>query len=40
LLESAPEAASDEEFEQIAEHFGVSPMVIGYQVRNQLVSHA
>lgn len=40
LLESPPEVATDEELEQIAEHFGVSPMVVGYQVRNQLIAHA
>ena len=39
LLESPPEVASDEELEQIAEHFGVASMVIGHQVRNQLVAH-
>ncbi len=38
LLQSPPELASDEELEQIAEHFGVSSMVIGHQVRNQLVA--
>jgi len=38
LLESPPEVASDEELEQVAEHFGVSSMVIGHQVRNQLVA--
>jgi len=38
LLESPPEVASEEEMEQIAEHFGVSSMVIGHQVRNQLVA--
>lgn len=40
LLESPPEVASEEELEQIAEHYGVSSMVIGHQVRNQLVAHA
>jgi hypothetical protein len=37
MLQSPPEVASDEELEQVAEHFGVASMVIGHQVRNQLV---
>jgi Zn-dependent peptidase ImmA (M78 family) len=37
LLQSPPEAASDEELEQIADHYGVSSMVIGHQLRNQLI---
>jgi hypothetical protein len=40
LLDSLPEAASDEELEQIAEHFAVSPVVIEHQVTNQLLTPA
>ena len=38
LLESPPEAASQEELEQIAQRFGVSSMVIEHQVRNHLIA--
>ena len=38
LLESPPEAASQEELEQIAQKFGVSSMVIEHQVRNHLIA--
>lgn len=38
LLESKPESAPEEELDQIAEHFDVSPMVIGLQVRNHLIA--
>jgi Zn-dependent peptidase ImmA (M78 family) len=40
LLDSPPEAVSDEELEQIAEHFAVSPVVIEHQVSNQLLTPA
>jgi hypothetical protein len=40
LLESPPEAASQEELEQIAQHYGVSSMVIEHQLRNHLIAPA
>lgn len=40
LLESRPEAASQEELEQIAHRYGVSSMVIEHQVRNHLIAQA
>ncbi len=40
LLESPPEAASQEEVEQIAQRYGVSSMVIEHQLRNHLISSA
>ncbi len=38
LLESPPEAASQEELEQIAQRYGVSSMVIEHQLRNRLIA--
>jgi hypothetical protein len=38
LLESPPEAASQEELEQVAQRFGVSSMVVEHQVRNHLIA--
>ena len=38
LLESPPEAASQEELEQIAQRYGVSSMVIEHQLRNHLIA--
>ena len=38
LLESPPEAASQEELEQIAQRFGVSSILIEHQVRNHLIA--
>lgn len=40
LLESAPEAASQEEVEQIAQRYGVSSMVIEHQLHNHLIGQA
>ena len=40
LLESPPEAASQEELEQIAQRYGVSSMVIEHQLRNHLIVQA
>jgi hypothetical protein len=40
LLESPPEAASQEELEQIAQRYGVSSMVIEHQLRNHLLAPA
>jgi Zn-dependent peptidase ImmA (M78 family) len=40
LLESPPETASQEELEQIALRYGVSPVVIEHQVRNHLILRA
>ncbi len=40
LLESPPEAASQEELEQIAQHYRVSSMVIEHQLRNHLIASA
>jgi hypothetical protein len=40
LLESPPEAASEEELEQIAQRYGVSSMVIEHQLRNHLIAPA
>lgn len=40
LLESPPEAASQEELEQIAQRYGVSSMVIEHQPRNHLIAPA
>lgn len=40
LLESPPEAASQEEVEQIAQRYGVSSMVIEHQLRNHLIATA
>ena len=40
LLESPPEAASQEELEQIAQRYGVSSMVIEHQLRNHLPAPA
>lgn len=40
LLESPPEAASQEEVEQIAQRYGVSSMVIEHQLRNHLIAQA
>lgn len=40
LLESPPEAASQEEVEQIAQRFGVSSIVIERQLQNQLIAQA
>jgi len=37
-LESEPGAVSDEELDQMADHFGVSPRVIDHQIRNQLLA--
>jgi hypothetical protein len=39
-LESPPEAASQEELEQIAQRYGVSSMVIEHQLRNHLIAPA
>jgi hypothetical protein len=38
LLNSPPEEATDEELERIADHFGVSPLVVEHQVANQLLA--
>jgi hypothetical protein len=38
LLESKPGSASEEELDQIAEHFDVSSMVVSLQVRNHLIA--
>lgn len=38
LLESKPGVASEEELDQIAAHFDVSPMVVSLQVRNHLLA--
>jgi hypothetical protein len=38
LLNSPPEEATDEELERIADHFGVSPVVVEHQVANQLLA--
>ncbi len=40
FLESPPEAASQEELEQIAQRYGVSSMVIEHQLRNHLIAPA
>lgn len=40
LLESPPEAVSEEEVEQIAHRYGVSSMVIEHQLRNHLIAQA
>ena len=40
LLESPPEAASQEELKQIAQRYGVSSMVIEHQLRNHLIAAA
>ncbi|WP_300609666.1 ImmA/IrrE family metallo-endopeptidase [Trebonia sp.] len=40
LLESPPEAASQEEVEQIAQRYGVSSIVIEHQLQNQLIARA
>ncbi len=40
LLESPPEAASQEELEQIAQHYRVSSVVIEHQLRNHLIASA
>ena len=40
LLESPPEAASQEEVEQIAQRYGVSSMVVDHQIRNHLIGLA
>lgn len=40
LLESPPEATSQEEIEQIAQRYGVSSMVIEHQLRNHLIAAA
>jgi hypothetical protein len=40
LLESPPETASEEELDPIAQHYGVSPMVIEHQLRNHLIAPA
>jgi Zn-dependent peptidase ImmA (M78 family) len=40
LLQSPPEAASQEELEQIAHRYGVSSMVIEHQLRNHLIAPA
>jgi hypothetical protein len=38
LLESPPEAASQEELDQVAQRFGVSSLVVEHQVRNHLIA--
>jgi len=40
LLEAPAEAVSQEEVEQIAQRYGVSPMVIEHQLQNQLIASA
>ena len=40
FLESPPDAASQEELEQIAQRYGVSSMVIEHQLRNHLLAPA
>ncbi len=40
ILESSPAAATQDELEKVARHFGVSSMVIDHQVRNRLLAVA
>lgn len=40
LLQGQPETAPQEDVDQIAEHFGVSSMVIQHQLQNQLLTNA